>query len=43
MSPSTSRWRSLFIGLLDPLAWLLEKIFPARKQSADPIGAALSR
>ena len=31
-----------FIGLLDPLAWLLEKIFPARKKR--PIrGAALSR
>src|SRR4029079_10041355 len=25
-----------FIGLLDPLAWLLEKIFPERKKSADP-------
>src|SRR6476659_7946710 len=25
-----------FIGLLDPLAWLLEKIFPDRKKSADP-------
>jgi phosphate:Na+ symporter len=25
----------VFIGLLDPLAWLLEKIFPARKQVAD--------
>ena len=26
----------VFIGLLDPLAWLLVKIFPARKQAADP-------
>jgi phosphate:Na+ symporter len=25
-----------FIGLLDPLSWLLEKIFPTRKPSADP-------
>jgi phosphate:Na+ symporter len=25
-----------FIGLLDPLSWLLEKIFPARKPSANP-------
>ena len=25
-----------FIGLLDPLAWLLERIFPERKKSADP-------
>jgi phosphate:Na+ symporter len=25
-----------FIGLLDPLAWLLEKLFPARKDAADP-------
>jgi phosphate:Na+ symporter len=25
-----------FIGLLDPLAWLLEKIFPKREKSADP-------
>jgi phosphate:Na+ symporter len=26
----------VFIGLLDPLAWLLVKIFPARKRSTDP-------
>jgi phosphate:Na+ symporter len=26
----------VFIGLLDPLAWLLERVFPARKLSADP-------
>jgi phosphate:Na+ symporter len=26
----------VFIGLLDPLAWLLEKAFPARKRSTDP-------
>jgi phosphate:Na+ symporter len=26
----------VFIGLLDPLAWLLEKAFPARKRSSDP-------
>jgi phosphate:Na+ symporter len=26
----------VFIGLLDPLAWLLAKLFPARKRSADP-------
>ena len=26
----------VFIGLLDPLAWLLEKLFPDRKKSADP-------
>jgi phosphate:Na+ symporter len=26
----------LFIGLLDPLAWLLEKIFPAKKQASNP-------
>jgi phosphate:Na+ symporter len=25
-----------FIGLLDPLSWLLERIFPTRKPSADP-------
>jgi phosphate:Na+ symporter len=25
-----------FIGLLDPLSWLLERVFPARKPSADP-------
>jgi phosphate:Na+ symporter len=25
-----------FIGLLDPLSWLLQRIFPARKPSADP-------
>jgi phosphate:Na+ symporter len=25
-----------FIGLLDPLSWLLEGVFPARKPSADP-------
>jgi phosphate:Na+ symporter len=25
-----------FIGLLGPLAWLLEKLFPARKDAADP-------
>ena len=25
----------VFIGLLDPLAWLLARIFPARKQQAD--------
>ena len=25
-----------FIGLLDPLAWLLERLFPARAPSADP-------
>ena len=31
-----SRWRIVFIGLLDPLAWLLVKVFPERKQSADP-------
>jgi phosphate:Na+ symporter len=27
----------VFIGLLDPLAWLLVKVFPARKQSTDPL------
>lgn len=26
---------AIFIGLLDPLAWLLEKVFPARKQAGD--------
>jgi phosphate:Na+ symporter len=26
----------VFIGLLDPLAWLLVKVFPARKASTDP-------
>jgi phosphate:Na+ symporter len=26
----------VFIGLLDPLAWLLVKIFPARKRTTDP-------
>jgi phosphate:Na+ symporter len=26
----------VFIGLLDPLAWLLVKVFPARKAAADP-------
>jgi len=26
----------VFIGLLDPLAWLLVKLFPARKDAADP-------
>ncbi|HJZ44819.1 MAG TPA: Na/Pi cotransporter family protein [Hyphomicrobiaceae bacterium] len=26
----------VFIGLLDPLAWLLVKVFPARKSAADP-------
>jgi phosphate:Na+ symporter len=26
----------VFIGLLDPLAWLLEKAFPARRQAVDP-------
>jgi phosphate:Na+ symporter len=26
----------VFIGLLDPLAWLLEKALPARKRSTDP-------
>ena len=26
----------LFIGLLDPLAWLLEKSFPKRSAAADP-------
>ncbi len=26
----------VFIGLLDPLAWLLVKLFPARKAAADP-------
>ena len=26
----------VFIGLLDPLAWLLAKLFPARKHAADP-------
>jgi phosphate:Na+ symporter len=26
----------LFIGLLDPLAWLLVRVFPARKSAADP-------
>jgi phosphate:Na+ symporter len=26
----------VFIGLLDPLAWLLVKVFPERKQSTDP-------
>jgi phosphate:Na+ symporter len=25
-----------FIGLLDPLSWLLERVFPERKPSADP-------
>jgi phosphate:Na+ symporter len=25
-----------FIGLLDPLSWLLERVFPAREPSADP-------
>ncbi len=25
-----------FIGLLDPLSWLLERVFPTRKPSADP-------
>jgi phosphate:Na+ symporter len=26
----------IFIGLLDPLAWLLERLLPERKQAADP-------
>ena len=26
----------VFIGLLDPLAWLLVKVFPARKSATDP-------
>ncbi len=26
----------VFIGLLDPLAWLLAKVFPSRKSAADP-------
>src|SRR5882672_8029280 len=26
----------VFMGLLDPLAWLLERMFPGRKQTADP-------
>jgi phosphate:Na+ symporter len=26
----------VFIGLLDPLAWLLVKVFPVRKRAADP-------
>ncbi len=26
---------AIFIGLLDPLTWLLEKVFPARKQAGD--------
>jgi len=26
----------LFIGLLDPLAWVLERVFPARAPEADP-------
>src|SRR5581483_8548217 len=26
----------VFIGLLDPLAWLLVKVFPARRAAADP-------
>ena len=26
----------VFIGLLDPLAWLLVRLFPARKDAADP-------
>jgi phosphate:Na+ symporter len=26
----------IFIGLLDPLAWLLERLLPGRKQAADP-------
>jgi phosphate:Na+ symporter len=26
----------VFIGLLDPLSWLLEKAFPARRQAVDP-------
>jgi phosphate:Na+ symporter len=26
----------VFMGLLDPMAWLLEKAFPARKRSSDP-------
>jgi Na+/phosphate symporter len=27
---------AVFIGLLDPLSWLLERVFPKRKPSADP-------
>ncbi len=27
---------AVFIGALDPLAWLLERVFPARKPAADP-------
>ena len=26
----------IFIGLLDPMAWALEKVFPARRQSTNP-------
>jgi phosphate:Na+ symporter len=26
----------VFVGLLDPLAWLLVKVFPARRSAADP-------
>jgi hypothetical protein len=27
---------AIFIGLLDPMAWLLVRILPERKQAADP-------
>jgi phosphate:Na+ symporter len=27
---------AVFIGALDPLAWLLERVFPARRPAADP-------
>jgi phosphate:Na+ symporter len=34
--PSPRRGWAVFIGALDPLAWLLERIFPARKALSDP-------